>query len=77
MRLVQVFKYTQRQDASGQRVWDKSDDGTAMFHQFGVNFEDCEFGTGNFSTAIVERDNGTVENVAADMIKFIDMAENN
>jgi len=72
MRSVQVFKLEHAQDPTGLLIWHKVVNGTAKFHQFGVNFEDCELGVGNFSTAIIERDDGTIENVAVEMIKFID-----
>jgi hypothetical protein len=44
----------------------------ATFHSWGCNFEEFEGGPGNFSTAIVERDDGTVENVPVENIRFID-----
>jgi hypothetical protein len=46
--------------------------GEALFHQFGVCYEEFESGPGNYTTAIVEWPDGTVESVMADRIRFID-----
>lgn len=43
----------------------------AVFHAWGCNYEEFENGPGNYSTAIVERADGSVENVPTHMIKFI------
>ena len=48
----------------------KVEDGLAMFHQWGMDYEEFDNGAGNFSTAIIERDDGKVENVPAEMIEF-------
>jgi hypothetical protein len=42
-----------------------------MFHCFGVNFEEFENGPGNFTTAIIERADGTIETPQADLIQFV------
>ena len=43
----------------------------AVFHAFGVGYEEFEGGPGNYSTAIVELENGELENVSVEMVKFI------
>jgi hypothetical protein len=53
-------------------VYKRQDKGEAMFHQFGVAYEEFENGAGNYSTAIVEWSDGTVESVKADRIRFMD-----
>ena len=64
-RPVMVFKYDQNRT--------KIEDGFAVFHQFGSDFEDYgEYGPANFSTAIIEREDGTIETTAPDLIKFTD-----
>ena len=45
--------------------------GEAEFHAFGVDYEEFESGPGNFSTAIIELDNGSILNIPVDRIKFI------
>ena len=70
MRPVMVIHWTTSAINPRQRV--KQDLGPAMFHQWGVDYEEFEAGTGNYSTAIIEWADGTVENVRADMIRFTD-----
>ncbi len=70
MKKVKVFKYEKRSEP-GQFHFDKVEDGTAQFHQWGLNYEEFENGAGNYSSAIIERDDGTIENVPAEMIQFI------
>lgn len=45
--------------------------GEALFHQFGVAYEEFESGPGNFTTAIIELDDGTVISLPAEHIKFV------
>ena len=57
---------------AGEKNYIRVEIGTVKFHQFGMDYEEFETGPGNFSTAIVECDDGTVKNVPADLIKFVD-----
>lgn len=66
MRKVKVFKY------NALNRGDRLDDGEAMFHQWGVDFEEYETGAGNFTTAIIERKDGSIECPPADMIEFLE-----
>lgn len=45
----------------------------AKFHQFGTDFEEFESGAGNFSVAIIEKDNGEVTSVPVHHIRFLDL----
>ena len=45
--------------------------GEALFHQFGVSYEEFETGPGNFTTAIVEWPDGRVESVPAEHVRFV------
>jgi hypothetical protein len=76
MRRVKVSKWERRQVKTDGGVVLKSyleaePDGEAWFHQWGVGCEEYGDGAGNFTTAVVERDDGSIENVEASMIKFI------
>jgi len=51
--------------------WELEECGKAKFHEWGVNFEERELGVGHFSTAIIEREDGSIENVPAELIKFV------
>lgn len=57
---------------TGQTRWTLQEKGVATFHEFGVGYEAFDSGPGNYSTAIVEWPDGTVENVPVEQIKFID-----
>lgn len=41
-----------------------------MFHKWGVSYEEFEAGPGNFTVAIVEFEDGTVEMVLPSNLKF-------
>lgn len=71
MRMVIVYAYEREE---GNTHYDKVADGkgTAKFHAWGCAYEEFDSGQGNYSTAIVERGDGTVESVPADMVKFIE-----
>ena len=45
--------------------------GEALFHQFGVGYEEFEGGPGNFTTAIVEWPDGKVESVPVEHVQFV------
>lgn len=67
MRKVKVYKHVIGKPGTYPK---KTEDGEALFHQWGVDYEELDNGTGNYSTAIIERSDGTIENVEANMIKF-------
>ena len=45
--------------------------GEALFHQFGVAYEELDGGPGNYTTAIVEWPDGRVESVRAEHVRFV------
>ena len=47
-----------------------TDDGTGLFHGWGVDYEDSDSGPGNYTCAIVEMPDGSVRLPRADMIRF-------
>lgn len=69
MRKVEVYKRafnpsTQKTETEKVQV--------GKFHQFGCDFEEFETGAVNFTTAVVEYDDGTVVNMPVQLIKFVD-----
>ena len=81
MRRVRVFDYIKRnveKDKSKPEQWKtfKAQSGEGVFHCWGVDYEEFESGAGNFSTAIVERDDGVVKNIPVNMIEFINEVTN-
>ena len=45
--------------------------GEALFHGFGVDFEEIGDSCGNFTTAIVEFSDGRIENIPVENIRFL------
>jgi hypothetical protein len=74
MRKVKVFTY-KRKVEENKSYLEKVADGEAVFHQFGMAYDEFENGPGCFSTAIIEREDGTVENVPVEHIQFLDAEE--
>lgn len=68
MRKVMVSRY-KRQDNNS---WCLEEVGEALFHQFGLDYEEFDNGAASFSSAIVEWPDGQVENVPAEHIRFLD-----
>lgn len=54
-----------------QRRVEKVEVGEDIFHQFGVGCEETEHGPMNYSTAIIEKPDGTIENIYVEMIRFV------
>lgn len=54
----------------GVSVFEKVLKGRAIFHEFGVDYEEFDSGPGNFSTAVIELPDGTVKNVPVENIAF-------
>ncbi len=72
MRKVIWSKHEYFPSEIGGRVALKlTEQGEAVFHQFGVDYQEFESGAGNFSTAIIELPDGTVKNIPVENIKFI------
>jgi hypothetical protein len=69
MRKVKVFSYKWNSTLRCNEVMGFK---VGKFHQFGTNYEDFENGTGNFSVAIIEFDDGTVDSFPVTYIQFID-----
>jgi hypothetical protein len=56
-------------------VWRLEEKGEAMFHQFGVNYEEFATCAGNYTTAIVEWPDGTISNVPLEHVRFLDIPQ--
>ncbi|MCK5612785.1 hypothetical protein KAR91_63520 [Candidatus Pacearchaeota archaeon] len=68
MRKIVYSEHVRIEGKPGFKLVEK---GEALFHQWGSNYEEFENGTGNFSTAIIELEDGTVKNIPAEQIRFI------
>lgn len=60
-----------KQDGS-RPAWELQDKGEALFHQFGLDYEEFESSGCSFSVAILELADGQVITVPAHLIRFID-----
>ena len=58
-------------DAEG-KGYKKVEKGSARFHQWGISYELIDGSVGQYTTAIIELPDGTIENVPAENIRFID-----
>lgn len=65
-----VIFFEMRRNAETKR-YEKVEAGKAKFHQFGVGYEEFESGPGNFSTAIIEKEDGSIENIFVEMVRFV------
>lgn len=72
MRKVNVLAYERKE---GDSFYSKVSDGIALFHEWGVSYEEFDAGPANFSVGIIEREDGKIELVSAEMIIFIDKQE--
>lgn len=68
-REVRVFKYITKKE-EGRTYQERVFHYTATFHQFGCDYEEFETGAGNYSTAIVELPDGSINNVPVGMVAF-------
>ena len=48
-----------------------------LFHKWGINYDDFETNAGNYTVALVELDDGTMEEVLPINLKFIDKPKKN
>lgn len=71
MKVIGKNNYEYKQDDHG--IVKKIEAGKALFHCFGVDYEELKNGPGNYSTAIIELSDGVMKNVPVDMIKFNDV----
>lgn len=54
-----------------RRIHIKNSEREAWFHCWSVNSEEAESSYGNFPVAIVEYDDGTVDTVFAELVRFL------
>lgn len=67
MRHIMIYEY--KKDESGK--YRKEESGIGIFLQFGIDFDEVGAGVGNYSTAIVEMPDGTVENKPLALVRFL------
>lgn len=71
MKRVQVYKWINKAESGQACKFERTFVSEAVFHEFGCNYEEFESGPGNFSTAIVEYNDGSMGNIPVENIEFI------
>ncbi len=56
----------------GTNCWEKDFPNAGLFHQWGSAYEESSEGFGNYTVAIIELPDGTIEQVIPSNVKFID-----
>jgi hypothetical protein len=67
-RKVNIYKYIVE---PGETKHVRKLDGTGIFQQYGIDFEEFDSGPGNFTVAIVEMPDGSVRSVPLQLIIFV------
>ena len=62
-----------KQAVSGTGCWQKDFENAGLFHQWAASYEEFESGAGNFTVAIVEMPDGTIQEVLPTNLKFVDL----
>ena len=62
-----------KQAVAGTGCWQKDFENAGLFHQWGCLYEELESGAGNFTIAIVEMSDGTIQEVLPTKLKFVDL----
>lgn len=70
MRKVKVMKPVRKVE-DGKSMLHEEFDYFAKFHHWGVDFEEFEGGPGNYTVAIVEKKDGVVKSIPAELIQFV------
>lgn len=60
-------------DSLGRLMNGYDDAGEGRFHGWGVEYEEFETGPGNYSVAIIEMPDGTMQTLAPWLIRFLDI----
>lgn len=79
LKQVKIFEWKRARDKDGNELKNefkqiynvKIRTGVGLFHRWGCDYEEFESGPGNYSTAIVEMEDGTIKNVPCEMVQFI------
>jgi hypothetical protein len=67
MKRVMTYDWLKNENGDYEKV----EIGEALFHQWGVDYEEFESGPGNFSVAIVEYNDGSIKMIYPPYIKFL------
>ncbi|MCP4706126.1 MAG: hypothetical protein GY865_16120 [candidate division Zixibacteria bacterium] len=68
-RYVKYYKYKKEKNEAGS-YWAKKYQGMAVFHEFGIDYEELDNCIRSFSTAILELPDGSIKNLPVELIAF-------
>ena len=57
----------------GTNCWESDYTNAGLFHQWGCSYDEFENNAGNYTVAIVEMTDGTIEQVLPINLKFVDL----
>jgi hypothetical protein len=57
----------------GTNCWEKDFPNAGLFHQWASAYEESSEGFGNYTVALVEMTDGTIEQVLLSSLKFVDL----
>ena len=69
MRKVRVQKRVWKDLGASSEI---VDDGFGIFHKWATNYREFENGPGLYPIAIIERDDGSIKLVSAELIEFVE-----
>ena len=72
-RPVMVRKYFRPEGAKYNDPYEVIDVEEGVFHQWGVEYEEFENGAVNYTVAIVEMPDGTIQTPIPQLIRFLDI----
>ncbi len=70
-QMMKQVIYSEYKRREGEKHISLIEIGEATFHQFGVDYEEFDCGPANFTTAVIELDDGTIKNVPVQTIRFV------
>jgi hypothetical protein len=70
MNIKRIVDYYEFEFSKKEKKSIKVKKGEAIFHQFGMGYEEFEDGIGNYSIAIIELKDGSIINIDSNCIKF-------
>ena len=75
LRKVKYRKWTEPQKVDGRfesGFWSENYDCNGFFHCWGCQYEDMEVNAGNYTVAIIENPDGSIEEIPPVHVKFIE-----
>mgnify|MGYP001372798023 CR=1 FL=1 len=59
----------------GTNCWEENFPNAGLFHQWAFNYEESGAGFGNYTVAIIEMPDGTIQEALPTKVKFVDLPD--